>query len=149
MDKLLVASIGALSKDMGAGVPDLTGFEFPTEFTFKSHAPFNLSLAEISGFLRPNEVKVIRVIDSDNFERMIHSVGQIAFLNGADRLLDIYHGEALSVSQEKAEAVAVKEELAAEKKPDEAVKKEDKPEPVKEKPKADAKANKNRKKGDK
>ena len=93
----VVASIGALSMDKGAGVPDLTEYKFPAEFTLKSYALFNLSLPEVGAFVRPGCSINVKIKSRDDLERMIHSVGQIAFLNSADRLLDI------CVSKEKEE----------------------------------------------
>lgn len=92
---LLVASIGALSMDKGAGVVDLEKYSFPADFVFESLAAFNLSLAEIKAFLRSGEKKTVRVQCRDDMVRTVNSISQIAFLNKSDALLNIYaHADA-------------------------------------------------------
>ena len=87
---LLVASIGALSMDKGAGVVDLEKHSFPADFVFESLAAFNLSLAEIKAFLRSGESKTVRVQCRDDLARVVNSISQVAFLNKSDALLNIY-----------------------------------------------------------
>lgn len=87
---LLVASIGALSMDKGAGVVDLEKHSFPADFVFESLAAFNLSLAEIKAFLRSGEKKTVRVQCRDDLARVVNSISQVAFLNKSDALLNIY-----------------------------------------------------------
>lgn len=87
---LLVASIGALSMDKGAGVIDLEKHSFPADFVFESLAAFNLSLAEIKAFLRSGEKKTVRVQCRDDLARVVNSISQVALLNKSDALLNIY-----------------------------------------------------------
>lgn len=112
---LLVASIGALSMDKGAGVIDLEKHSFPADFVFESLAAFNLSLAEIKAFLRSGEKKTVRVQCRDDLARVVNSISQVALLNKSDALLNIYaHVDADDGLGAEPELVTVAEpELAA------------------------------------
>lgn len=144
---LLVASIGALSMEMGASIPGIAEIEFPAKLTLTSHAPFNLSLPEVGAFIRPGSAVAIEVKRADDLLRTINSVSQIAFLNKSERLLDIHLGHESTAEPEpepEPEAEEVAQETAQE--TAEEVAQETAEEPVKADTKTSAKASKSQKK---